>query len=208
MHILLTDRLTCPRCGPEFGLILLSHRMEERRVLEGSLGCSNCRERFPIRAGVADLRPPPRGDLAGSKHLEPPTSPSPLEVAALLGVTEGPGNLALVGRMAAHAEAVAGLVPGVEVVAIARGLESEEGETEGVSRFVAGSRLPLQSRSLRGVALFGNEGLGRAAELVRVVARFGRVVVWGDVEGWGEALEAEGLEVLVSENEALVATRV
>jgi hypothetical protein len=43
---------------------------------------------------------------------------------------------------------------------------------------------------------------------VRVVARFGRVVVWGDVEGWGEALEAEGLEVLVSENEALVATRV
>ncbi|HIF24119.1 MAG TPA: hypothetical protein EYQ27_19980, partial [Gemmatimonadetes bacterium] len=172
MHILLTDRLTCPRCGPEFGLILLSHRMEERRVLEGSLGCSNCRERFPIRAGVADLRPPPRGDLAGSKHLEPPTSPSPLEVAALLGVTE-----------AAHAEAVAGLVPGVEVVAIARGLESEEGETEGVSRFVAGSRLPLQSRSLRGVALFGDEGLGRAAELVRVVARFGRVVVWGDVEG-------------------------
>jgi hypothetical protein len=33
-------------------------------------------------------------------------------------------------------------------------------------------------------------------------------VVWGDVDGWGEALEAEGLKVLVSETEALVATRV
>lgn len=174
MHILLTDRLTCPRCGPEFGLILLSDRMEERRILEGSLGCSNCRDRFPIRAGVADLRPPPRGDLTGSKHAEPPTSPSPLEVAALLGVTEGPGNLALLGRMAAHAEAVAGLVPGVEVVAITRGLGGEE-ETEGVSRFVAGSRLPLQARGLRGVALFGDEGLGRAGEVARVVARLGRV---------------------------------
>ena len=24
MHLFLTDRLSCPRCGPEFGLILLA----------------------------------------------------------------------------------------------------------------------------------------------------------------------------------------
>ena len=207
MHILLTDRLTCPRCGPDFGLILLSDRMEERRVLEGSLGCTNCRDRFPIRGGCGDLRPPPRGKLAGSKRTDPPTSPSPVEIAALLGVAEGPGNLALLGDMAGHARAVADLVPGIEVVAITRGLQGE-GESDGVSRLVVGSRLPFQTQSLRGVALFGAEGPGRAGDVARVVARFGRVAVWGDVEGWREALEAEGLDVLISEEKALVATRV
>ena len=38
MHILLTDLLFCPRCGPQHGLILLANRLEERRVLDGWLG--------------------------------------------------------------------------------------------------------------------------------------------------------------------------
>ena len=64
MHLLLTDRLTCPRCGPEFGLVLLADRLEDRRVLEGALGCPNCRDRYPVRDGFGDLRPPPRTDIA------------------------------------------------------------------------------------------------------------------------------------------------
>lgn len=52
MHILLTDILTCPRCGPEFGLILIADRMAERRVIEGALGCSNCRNRYPVHRGT------------------------------------------------------------------------------------------------------------------------------------------------------------
>ena len=56
MHILLTDALTCPRCGPEFGLIVLADRTHERRVQSGSLGCANCREKYPVRHAVADLR--------------------------------------------------------------------------------------------------------------------------------------------------------
>lgn len=58
MHILLTDILTCPRCGPEFGLVLLADRVEDRRVLEGRLGCPNCREQYPIVAGAVDARLP------------------------------------------------------------------------------------------------------------------------------------------------------
>jgi uncharacterized protein YbaR (Trm112 family) len=52
MHIVLTDVLTCPRCGPEFGLILLAHHVEARRVSSGALGCSNCREKYPIVEGA------------------------------------------------------------------------------------------------------------------------------------------------------------
>ena len=51
MHILLTDALTCPRCGPEHGLILLADAIEERRVVSGKLGCPNCRTTFPIAGG-------------------------------------------------------------------------------------------------------------------------------------------------------------
>ncbi len=30
MHLLLTDRLTCPRCGPDHGLILLAREIVDR----------------------------------------------------------------------------------------------------------------------------------------------------------------------------------
>jgi uncharacterized protein YbaR (Trm112 family) len=60
MHILLTDILTCPRCGPAFGLILLAEQTAGRRVLEGVLGCANCRERYPVRDGAIFFAGAPR----------------------------------------------------------------------------------------------------------------------------------------------------
>ena len=58
MHIVLTDVLTCPRCGPSFPLILLANRVENRRVLDGVLGCANCREKYPVQDGLGKLRVP------------------------------------------------------------------------------------------------------------------------------------------------------
>jgi len=94
MHIALTDHLTCPVCGPEHGLILLADRIEERRVLEGTLGCPACRERYPIVGGLADLRPRPAGPLPGPESA-PTLGPQDraFRLAALMGVAEGPGFL-------------------------------------------------------------------------------------------------------------------
>lgn len=206
MHLLLTDQLTCPRCGPEFGLILLADRLEDRRVHDGSLGCPNCRDRFPVEAGFGDLRPPPRTDLSGAEALEPPDSPQLVELAGLLGIVEGPGQVALLGGMAGHAEALAAAIPGLEVVGIAEGLRARA-EVEGVSRLAAGGPLPFRSSSLRGVGLFGAETRHAVEEVARVVSRAGRVVVWGDVARWEPGLEKVGLDVLVSEEAALVAVR-
>lgn len=230
MYLLLTDRLICPRCGPGFGLILLADRLESRRVIEGSLGCPNCRDRFPIEKGFGDLRPPPRSTGDGAPHIEPPASPPAMEVAALLGLTEGSGNVALIGDMAGHAAELAGLVPGVEFIGIAAGLRGWE-EGEGVSRMTAGATLPFSSGSLRGIGLLAGGGpytVGEAAtagpasevggastvgspsmagELSRVVATAGRIAVWGEMEEWERALTSEGLEVLASEESALVVTR-
>ncbi|MBW3533907.1 MAG: hypothetical protein KY453_01605 [Gemmatimonadetes bacterium] len=118
MNVLLTDRLSCPRCGPEFGLILLAERTEKRRVLEGRMGCPNCRDRFPVSRGFGDLRAPPRSALPPVESLDAPPAEATERLRALLGVAEGPGNLALVGPVVAHAAGLAQRTPETEVVAV------------------------------------------------------------------------------------------
>ena len=114
MHILLTDVVVCPRCGPEFGLILLADRIVERRVLEGRLGCPNCREQYEVSGGRLDLSTPGtvRG-AAGSPDASDPavseleTVPDPgVRIAALLGVTHGPAYVLLAGSDPALDESV------------------------------------------------------------------------------------------------------
>jgi hypothetical protein len=141
-----------------------------------------------------------------------------MEVAALLGLTEGGGNVALIGDMAGHATALAELVPGVEFIGIAPGLRGWE-EGEGVSRMTTGVSLPLSSGSLRGVGLFADGEPSIAGELARVLARAGRIAVWGagrsgvrdgeqgEVAEWEKALRSEGLDVLASEENAVVVER-
>lgn len=217
-------------------------------MIEGSLGCPNCRDRFPVERGFGDLRPPPRSAGDDAPRMEPPGSPSAMEVAALLGLTEGSGNVALIGDLAGHAPALAKLVGGVEFVGIAPGLRGRE-EEEGVSRMAAGASLPFSDGSLRGVGFIAGGGVAAvggppaaerrhvsagpsvaggaaragqlpmthrrptagvsavARELARVVARGARIAAWGPVEGWETALRSEGLEVLASEDAALVVGR-
>ena len=71
MELSLTDLVTCPRCGPTYGLILIPDEVRERRVVSGLLGCPNCRERYGVEAGVADLRvtgEPVGGRVGGARR--------------------------------------------------------------------------------------------------------------------------------------------
>src|SRR5690242_16884227 len=95
MHILLTDLLTCPRCGPEFGLIVLADEMVDRRVVEGSLGCANCRNRYPVHGGVADLRLAPNEE--GGPALEEGGEERAYRLAALSGVADRAGAVLVSG---------------------------------------------------------------------------------------------------------------
>jgi uncharacterized protein YbaR (Trm112 family) len=214
VHLLVTDRLACPRCGPEFGLILLADRVEDRRVLEGGFGCANCRERYPVRGGFADLRPPPAGPLSDEPHASDPGPDDPegaLRLAAMLGVTEGPATLLLAGVPARQAERLAAMVKGVEVVALHPGLR-QRSEEPGVSRAHAGAVLPFFSMTFRGVALDAEWGASHLAEAFRVTAPGARVVLeLPDDDGPREALlarftEAAG-EVLLETRSMLVGVR-
>ncbi|CAN5655601.1 hypothetical protein BH23GEM11_BH23GEM11_11320 [soil metagenome] len=179
MHLLVTDRLACPRCGPDFGLILLSDRVEERRVLEGSFGCANCRERYLVHGGFGDFRPPPAGPLeaeAGAADPGPDDAEGALRLAAMLGVREGPGTLLLAGAPARQADRLVAMIEGVEVIALHPGLRERQ-EVAGVSRIHAGRRLPFFSMTFRGVALGEAWGETHVEEAFRVAAPGSRVVV-------------------------------
>lgn len=207
MHLLLTDLLACPRCGPEFGLILLGHRIEERRVLEGELGCSNCRRTYPVRGGFADLRHPPRsGDGSPDGAPEPGGGEDATRVAALLGIVSGPGHLVLVGEPARHAPGVAGALDDVEVVAVDPALRGWD-EEAGVSRMAAAPGLPFFSGRIRGVVLQGAGAGELLDEAVRVAGPRARVAVLDAPEGTRARLEGHGLSVVLDDRGHVVAAR-
>jgi uncharacterized protein YbaR (Trm112 family) len=208
MHLLLTDRLTCPRCGPSFGLILLAHRLDARVVHEGVLGCPNCRDSFPITGGFGDLRAPPRAELgpgfAGAWDAS--VGDDGARLLALLGIVGGPGTVSLVGEPARAAAEVARALPEMHVVAIDPDLRHWP-EQERVSRLVAAPGLPFFASSLRGVVLDGRLGVGWLAEAARVVAPRARVVVVHPSEGARARLETEGFQVIAADAETIVAAR-
>jgi uncharacterized protein YbaR (Trm112 family) len=222
--IVLTDVLTCPRCGPDFGLIVLADRLESRRVLDGRLGCPNCREAYRIHDGVADLRVPL---AAGEGQAEAVTGAAGVagaapthasaegesaadqeaafRLAALLGLTGGPGLVLLIGEPARHAAAVAGLAEEVTVAAVAREVGALQ-DAAAVSRVRAGDRLPFRSRSARGVGV-GRDARVALDEALRVVAPGGRLMVEEAPPGGRERLHEAGFEVLLEQDGIVVAMR-
>lgn len=203
MFILLTDHLRCPRCGPEFGLVLLADRVEERRVLEGRLGCSNCREQFPLRGGVVDLR---TGPVPPEAPTAAPADPqeAAVRIAALLGLAQPGGMVLLAGPGADLAPALAPLAPGTEFVAL-HPEPPAGGESEGVTRVAAGRGIPFASRSLRGVALTGGASAALVADALRAVAPGGRVMVEGAGPETVAAVEEAGAELLLHQDAVVLA---
>jgi uncharacterized protein YbaR (Trm112 family) len=219
MDLLLMDRLLCPRCGPPFGLILLADRVADRRVLEGHLGCPNCREHFPVVGGVGDLRHPLQGGgLAAPKDAstsqgdsDPADDAEEVEgafrLAALLGVTRGPGRFLLVGSSARWAARLAQTVPEIEVVAAGGGSEALP-EQPGVSRIRLpdrGTRLPFQPRTFRGVALEGSALVPLLPEIPGVLVHGERLVVFDPEPQGAERVQGAGMELLLLTERVLVA---
>ena len=182
----------------------------ERRVREGALGCSNCRDNFPIHEGFVDLRAPPRGErgrgLAGEPGAVDEEAEEAERVVALLGIPRGPGVVTVVGGPARHAAAVAARVDDLMVVAIDPDLVRWD-EAPGVSRMIAAPGLPFFSRMLRGAVVDGRLGGAWIEEAARVVAPMSRVVVQDAPVEASRTLAEAGLRVLAEEAETVVAAR-
>jgi uncharacterized protein YbaR (Trm112 family) len=202
MYILLTDALSCPRCGPGFGLLVQADRLEERRVLDGRLGCANCRETYPVRGGVAhlSLSPAAEADVPADAPADDPEAP--VKLAALMGLAGARGLVLLEGPGGRHAAALAALVPEVEVVTVDDGRGPME---PGVSRVRAGAALPFRDGTMRGAALTGGTGDARLREALRVLAPGARLLV--DPAGAETAARLRGLgaQVMLEQEGVVVA---
>lgn len=211
--------MECPRCGTGFGLILVADGVEDRRVHRGFLGCSNCRDRYPVEDGFADLRPSPRepgregtgapsggGDLGEGEGLRGEVegdAAAGLKIAALLGVREGPGFLLLTGPHVGHASRLAAMIEGIEILAVDPMLRTLP-EQPGVTRMQVGVRLPFQAASLRGVVLHGEGGAGLFDEGLRVLARGGRIVYFAPPSSTRARMEAAQMDLLLEADAVLV----
>lgn len=202
MHILLTDALTCPRCGPRFGLIVLADRLDDRRVVEGSLGCANCREEFPVHEGIADLRFP-RDAPALVAGASPRDAEAALRFAALLAVRDRPGMVLLLGVDEDTAAEVARLLPGAQVIVSVQEDLSGTGVQNRVR--VAGS-LPFRDASLRGAVLGGEAAPELLDELSRALAPGAHLVVDPAAPGTAAALVEKGLGVVLDQEGVVVAS--
>lgn len=202
----LTDVLTCPRCGPAFGLILMPDEMRGRRVVSGVLGCPNCRERYRVDRGVAEFGsnasgPAVSGDVGGPVAGEDGASGRvAVRVAGLLGLGEARGMVWVMGGVA-WAEELAALVPDVEVVAAGR---RAAGPT--VSTLHVADALPFRTASLMGVALTAGTGTW-LEEGARVVAPGSRLLLDPAPAGARQRVREAGLRVLAEEGDTVVAVR-
>jgi hypothetical protein len=193
MFIELTDHLRCPAEHEEQFLVLLPHRMEGRSVREGQLGCPLCNRIFTLVAGVLDV--------GGAPAVEGATSALEAESLSTLVGLGGPGGyLVLVGPPAALWREVAQLNPGVGLVAVNPPAGVADQETLSVVR---GGRLPLKSRSMRGVVLGRPFATDPAwvSEAARVLLPGLRVV--------GESADpgAESIDLMASAGGVWVGTR-
>jgi uncharacterized protein YbaR (Trm112 family) len=202
VHILLTDVLTCPRCGPETGLIVRSDVLKDRRVVEGALGCPQCETHYPIRGGIALLGPP-------QTVVEPAAviddEQASIRMAALLGATEPLGFLLVLGPAAAASVPLARMVDNTEIIADVTSAPSASNDT--VSRMTFGERLPFYSGRLRGIWLSGDAADRLLEEAARVLHPMGRLVLEPYPTDAEQRLETAGLRVVAQQDETMLAVR-
>ena len=193
MFIELTDHLRCPEDHDESFLVLLPERMDGRYVKTGQLGCPVCGRSFELVDGVFDAGGASAGGEAGESTLS-------AEAVTILAGLSGPGGyLALVGPPASRWKEVAEQLPGVALVAVNPAADVSDGN--GVSA-IKSSRIPLKSRSLRGVVL------GKPyAEDPYWVNEAARVVLPGlRIVGEGGDPPAESIDIMASTGGTWVGT--
>ena len=207
MHVLVADRLTCSRCGPEFGLILRADQTHDRRVTEGVLGCPNCRDQYPITDGFGDLRAPPRSELPKGLAGDPVirTQDESEYLLPLLGITRGPATVLLIGGPTELGPGLAALLDDIHVVGADADLARWPTDPSW-SRIVSYPGIPLFSRSLRGVVIDGRLDRHWFEEAARVITPMSRVVVVNAVTTTSKWLQAARLSIMANESGRVVAT--
>lgn len=206
MHILLTDILTCPRCGPEFGLIVLADRIDDRQVREGQLGCANCRLTYAIERGAGDMRVDGGDTLPLEGGSGTDDDERAFRAAALLGQAQPNASILVLEQDGGRAAEVARIFPEAHVIGVTVARPSEEQPSAGyLSRIRSGRRLPFRGQSVRGAAIFGSPSPDLMEEVARVLMKGGRMVIDEATDETVTTVEELGLELLLDQDRVVVA---
>jgi uncharacterized protein YbaR (Trm112 family) len=200
----LTDLLTCPRCGPGHGLVLLVKEVEERRVRNGWLGCPNCRHDYPVVDCIADLRVGTEAENATRPAFA--DEELPLKILALSGLAEERGYLLLGERLAHAASAIANIAPELEVIVVAGAIQGLVGRS-GVSAVLCDAGFPVAERQVGCVAIAPGGDGGLVADAARRVSADGRLLLFDATEDDIEEAKRSGFSVLAAESNTAVAKR-
>lgn len=218
MDLSLSDLLTCPRCGPDHGLVLLPDVVHDRRVESGVLGCPNCRERFAIGGGVAELAVPgevtatrvegagdPPGEGGGASG--PAAEGWAAKLGGLLGLAGVAGVVLVAGPASRGVGELGQRVDGLVLVVVEHmGVRAAGGVGEGGSVIRAGRTLPFRTGSVRGVALTG-ASVALVAEGLRVLAPAARLLLEPADGAVRSTVESARGVVVLAEGETLVVSR-
>lgn len=145
MHVELIDRLRCPAAHAESWLVAHADRSEDRRILEGTLGCPVCQREFRITEGAAWMGDDEPASLAPSAVLD---ADGALRLAALLNVDERGGLYVLCGSIATAKDALATFDTARWILLSPPANVSAEATIRG-----AGDQVPLARGSVRGIAI-------------------------------------------------------
>src|SRR3954453_2468487 len=143
MFIELTDHLRCPEDHEESFLVLLPDQMDGRSVISGQLGCPVCGRTYSVEDGILDFGGAPAG-VTGTTRLTADA------LTPLAGLSGPGGYFTLVGPLGSLATEFHEANPGVALVAINPPAGVVDAPAISVIR---AARIPLKSRSMRGVAL-------------------------------------------------------
>lgn len=148
MFVELAEYLLCNGDHEETYLVMMPDRVENRAVLEGTVGCPRCSREFRIDNGLVDFTPP---DVRHEPPDPPSSDVSADTIRALMGIT-GPGGYAvLIGSAGSLAPDLAKLLDGVHLVAVNPPVTLEH--TAGVSRLRGHDRIPLRASMARAVVV-------------------------------------------------------
>lgn len=172
MFIELVDVLRCPNRHEETWLVLAARRVDDRDVMEGTLGCPVCEAEYPIVSGVARFdHGTPRLTASGV-----PDEEQALRLAAQLDLSDPRGYAVLVGATAVHGSLVSTMT-GVQLLLVdpPPGIGMGFG-LSGVTMPAGSAALPLAPGSARGIALDANATPELARAAADILRPGGRLV--------------------------------
>jgi hypothetical protein len=203
VFIELVDSLRCPRDHEDSWLVATVLRRDDRRVIDGVLGCPVCLARFPVQGGVAHFGA--SGDAVVTRPALSRERPSPdavIRAAALLDLVEPGGIVVLGGEWGRFASSIAGLAH-AQVATVNAGTPPDDSEL--VSALIVDDRLPFRAQSIRAMALDAETAtpamVGAAASVLRSGARVVLPASHASPD-WAREL-ARDEEVVVAEREAV-----